>query len=106
MLESELARSGLSLEDYRGRLQGVLKLLGVDSLNNLLTDLGLGRKTGAIVAEKFFEEVQAKGSKNKVSGSLILEDHNIEGVTVVYAKCCMPGMVIPLKLIQILTGEL
>ena len=42
MLESELARSGLSLEDYRGsRLQGVLKLLGVDSLNNLLTDLGL-----------------------------------------------------------------
>ena len=98
MLESELARSGLSLEDYRGsRLQGVLKLLGVDSLNNLLTDLGLGRKTGAIVAEKFFEEVQAKGSKNKVSGSLILEDHNIEGVTVVYAKCCMPVYGDPIK---------
>ena len=98
MLESELARSGLSLEDYRGsRLQGVLKLLGVDSLNNLLTDLGLGRKTGAIVAEKFFEEIQAKGSKNKVSGSLILEDHNIEGVTVVYAKCCMPVYGDPIK---------
>ena len=69
MLESELARSGLSLEDYRGsRLQGVLKLLGVDSLNNLLTDLGLGRKTGAIVAEKFFEEIQAKAQKTKFLG--------------------------------------
>ena len=57
----------------------------------------MGRKTGAIVAEKFFEEVQAKGSKNKVSGSLILEDHNIEGVTVVYAKCCMPVYGDPIK---------
>ncbi len=91
MLESELKRSGLSLRDYRGsRLKKVLKLIGVDTLNQLLTDLGLGKKTGNIVAERFFEGLQIrKNSKDSVK-ALVLSDHKIEGVTVVYAKCCMP----------------
>jgi len=55
MLESELQRSGKSLEDYRGStLKRVLDSIGVTSLNKLLIELGSGKRTGNIVAERFY----------------------------------------------------
>ena len=55
MLESELQRSGKSLKDYRGStLKRVLDSIGVSSLNKLLTELGSGKRTGNIVAERFY----------------------------------------------------
>ena len=93
MLEAELKRSGHSLEEYRGgKLNNVLKMIGVKSLNELLTDLGLGKRTGNLVAERFYEGLQIR---KDVSGKLhpvTLIDHKIEGVSVRYAKCCMPVM--------------
>ena len=42
LLESELKRSGKALKEYRGNiLRKILKRLGVKSLNQLLTDIGL-----------------------------------------------------------------
>ena len=56
MLESELKRGGVSLDQYRGNtMSRILKMIGVRSLNELLTDLGLGKKTGKFVAERFYE---------------------------------------------------
>jgi len=57
MLESELHRSGKSLEDYRGStLKRVLDSIGVTSLNKLLIELGSGKRTGNIVAEDFIQD--------------------------------------------------
>jgi len=56
MLESELKRGGVSLAEYpRKTLSRILEVIGVKSLSALLTDLGSGKKTGALVAERFFE---------------------------------------------------
>ena len=91
MLESELKRAGHSLEDYRGgRLNSVLQMLGVKSLNQLLTDLGLGKRTGNLVAERFYEGLQIRKDVTGELHPVVLVDNKIEGVSVRYAKCCMP----------------
>jgi RelA/SpoT family (p)ppGpp synthetase len=91
MLESELKRGGVSLNEYRGsRMSRILELIGVKSLNELLTDLGSGKKTGALVAERFFAALKIKKNKNPKLKAMVLSDHQIEGVSVIYAKCCMP----------------
>ncbi|MDA9634295.1 RelA/SpoT family protein [Pseudomonadota bacterium] len=91
MLESELKRGGISLDEYRGsRMSRILEMIGVKSLNELLTDLGSGKKTGALVAERFFAGLKIKKNKNPKPKAMILSNHQIEGVSVIYAKCCMP----------------
>ena len=58
LLENELKRSGKSLDDYRGSLlKESLHSAGVKSLNRLVTDIGLGRKTSSLVAEKFYDGI-------------------------------------------------
>ena len=91
MLESELKRGGVTLDEYRGStMSRILEMIGVKSLNELLTDLGSGNKTGALVAERFFSGLNIKKSKNSKLKAMVLSDHQIEGVSVIYAKCCMP----------------
>ena len=91
MLESELKRGGVTLDQYRGStMSRILEMIGVKSLNELLTDLGSGNKTGALVAERFFSGLNIKKSKNPKLKAMVLSDHQIEGVSVIYAKCCMP----------------
>ena len=91
VLESELKRGGVSLDQYRGStMSRILEMIGVKSLNELLTDLGSGKKTGALVAERFFSGLNIKKNKNSKLKAMVLSDHQIEGVSVIYAKCCMP----------------
>ena len=92
MLETELKRSGLKLSDYKGAtLKKVLKSIGVSSLTKLITELGKGQRTGNIVAERFYEGLQIrKGSPEQKINPLKLSDNKIEGVSVVFAKCCKP----------------
>jgi len=92
MLESELQRSGKSLKDYRGStLKRVLDSIGVTSLNKLLTELGSGKRTGNIVAERFYSGLKIrKESDSKKIKPVYIHDNHIEGVSVVFAKCCHP----------------
>ena len=92
MLESELQRSGKSLKDYRGNtLKRVLASIGVTSLNKLLTELGSGKRTGNIVAERFYSGLKIrKDSDSKKIKPVFIHDNHIEGVSVVFAKCCHP----------------
>ena len=91
MLESELKRGGVSLAEYPGKtLSRILEVIGVKSLSTLLTDLGSGKKTGALVAERFFEGLNISKEKSISIQAMVLTDHQIEGVSVIYAKCCMP----------------
>ena len=92
MLESELQRSGKSLKDYRGStLKRVLDSIGVSSLNKLLTELGSGKRTGNIVAERFYSGLKIRKDKDsKKIKPVFIHDNHIEGVSVVFAKCCHP----------------
>ena len=91
MLESELKRGGISLAEYpRNTLSRILEVIGAKSLSALLTDLGSGKKTGVLVAERFFEGLNISKGKSISIQAMVLADHQIEGVSVIYAKCCMP----------------
>ena len=91
MLESELKRGGVSLAEYpRNTLSRILEVIGAKSLSALLTDLGSGKKTGVLVAERFFEGLNISKDKSISIQAMVLADHQIEGVSVIYAKCCMP----------------
>ena len=91
LLESELKRSGKALKEYRGNiLRKILKRVGVKSLNQLLTDIGLGRKTSTIVAERFYDGLQIRKDKRNAVKSFELKNNKIDGLGVIYAKCCMP----------------
>ena len=91
MLEAELKRGGVSLSEYRGStMSRILAVIGVKSLSELLTDLGSGKKTGALVAERFFEGLSISKDKSISIQAMVLADNQIEGVSVIYAKCCMP----------------
>ena len=91
MLETELKRGGVSLSEYRGStMSRILDVIGVNSLSKLLTDLGSGKKTGALVAERFFEGLNISKDKSISIQAMVLTDNQIEGVSVIYAKCCMP----------------
>ncbi len=91
MLESELKRGGVTLDSYRGsKMSRILEIIGVKSLNELLTDLGLGKKTGALVAERFFSGQKTIKNQSSELKAMVLTDNQIEGVSVIYAKCCMP----------------
>ena len=90
MLETELKRAGSSLSEYRGSyLKKILDSIGVTSLNNLLTDLGLGKRTGSIIAERFYSGLQIREGIEEPNPVIIL-DNRIESVTVRFAKCCRP----------------
>ena len=90
MLESELKRAGSSLSEFRGSsLKKILDSIGVTSLNTLLTELGLGKRTGNIIAERFYSGLQIREGIKKPNPVLII-DNRIEGVSVRFAKCCFP----------------
>ena len=90
MLETELKRGGKSLNEYRGgALKKILDSIGVTSLNKLMTDLGLGKRTGSIIAERFYSGLQIREGIEEPKPVLIL-DNKIESVTVRFAKCCLP----------------
>ena len=91
MLESELKREGSQLSDYRGNaLQRVLSAIGATTLSQLLTDLGLGKKTSNIVAERFRVGKESSDSEILKSENMVISDHLLAGVSVIYAKCCLP----------------
>ena len=90
MLETELKRGGSSLSEYRGSsLKKILNSIGVSSLNKLLTELGLGKRTGSIIAERFNSGLQIREGIKDVKPVLIV-DNKIESVTVRFARCCLP----------------
>ena len=86
MLETELKRGGTSLDEYRGSsLKKILDSIGVTSLNKLLTDLGLGKRTGSIIAERFYSGLQIREGIKEPKPVLII-DNKIESVTVRFAQ--------------------
>ena len=51
---------------------------------------GLGKRTGNLVAERFYEGLQIRKDVSEELHPVTLIDNKIEGVAVRYAKCCMP----------------
>ena len=64
-----------SLKEYRGgTLKKILDSIGVTSLNKLMTELGLGKRTGSIIAERFYSGLQIREGIEEPKPVLILDN--------------------------------
>ena len=88
LLEDSLQESGIELKEYPAeKLRSVFDVLGVRSLNQLLVDIGSGRRTSNIVSQSFTESLSNK--KNEFISQLRIGSSKKYGA-IKFPECCYP----------------
>ncbi|MEJ2593409.1 MAG: bifunctional GTP diphosphokinase/guanosine-3',5'-bis pyrophosphate 3'-pyrophosphohydrolase [Candidatus Thiodiazotropha sp.] len=90
LLDKALSGFGLTLEQVpQDRIDAQLAELKLDSLDQLLRDIGLGNRMAQIVARRFADqEPQPEGTTPEVHKPLAVQ--GTEGMVVSFARCCHP----------------
>ncbi len=95
LLEKELLTINLQLDHFdRTHIDEVISNFNMESLNELLEDIGLGNKMPLLVAKRFAQEDAAETIKldntehNSITSPLVIKGS--EGMVVTLAKCCHP----------------
>jgi RelA/SpoT family (p)ppGpp synthetase len=90
LLNRALADLSLSLESVsEDRLKRLLEEYGMENLDTLLEQIGLGNRMAPLVARAFADEGEG-ASRDEKSGSRPLVIKGTEGTVVQFAKCCRP----------------
>jgi len=93
LLNKILAGHGTQLEKLSAeRIQTALEELKMGSLDDLLSDVGLGNRMAHIAAQKLLPEepVVATPKTKKEAKQISLAIRGSEGMVMSYAKCCYP----------------
>jgi RelA/SpoT family (p)ppGpp synthetase len=108
LLNNELSGYSLSVEALSAeKVKALLKELHLDSLDQLLEDIGLGNRMAVLVARRFESSMQASMQKSGFKGAISrympswlkagkgASNHPLmikgtEGMVVSFAKCCRP----------------
>ncbi len=72
------------------RLERLLEELGLSTLDELLAEIGLGRRMAPIVARSLAGRLAGSEESHSIPGALPLAIRGTEGMVVTYAKCCYP----------------
>ena len=81
---------GMELSEYPNeQLKGVFDLLGVRSLNQLLVDIGSGRKRSNMVAQSFAEGLRGSVKSKEVASELKIGSSKKYGA-IKFPECCFP----------------
>ncbi|RPG44755.1 MAG: bifunctional (p)ppGpp synthetase/guanosine-3',5'-bis(diphosphate) 3'-pyrophosphohydrolase [Gammaproteobacteria bacterium TMED112] len=90
LLEDSLHDAGMELSEYPNeQLKGVFNLLGVRSLNQLLVDIGSGRKRSNVVSQSFAEGLRGFSSSKVVAAELKIGSSEKYGA-IKFPECCYP----------------
>ena len=90
LLEDSLHDAGMELSEYPNeQLKGVFNLLGVRSLNQLLVDIGSGRKRSNVVSQSFAEGLRGFSSSKVVASELKIGSSEKYGA-IKFPECCYP----------------
>jgi len=93
LLNKILAGHGTQLEKLEAdEVQSALEALGVESMDALLSDIGLGNRMAHMVAQKLLPEepVVATPSSAKEARQSFLAIRGSEGMVMSFARCCHP----------------
>lgn len=89
LLEQALSEYNIKLNRRNNdHLSGVIQKLGVDSLNELLEDIGLGKRAGNIVATQISNLINE--TDKAATLPVALEISGTEGLAIKYGQCCNP----------------
>ena len=90
LLEDSLQESGIELREYPAeKLRSVFDVLGVRSLNQLLVDIGSGRRTSNIVSQSFTENLKRSNRKSESVSQLKIGSSKKYGA-IKFPECCYP----------------
>ena len=90
LLEDSLQDAGIELSEYPNeQLKGVFNLLGVRSLNQLLVDIGSGRKRSNLVSQSFAEGLRGSSKSKEVASELKIGSSKKYGA-IKFPECCYP----------------
>lgn len=91
LIEGILAASHVSLTDYDSKTwQEILQDFGVDSIEILYEEVGLGKRMAPLVAQRLLSYQPQKSSAIKAQKRGVLTIKGTEGLVVTYAHCCYP----------------
>ena len=68
----------------------VLKETGSKSRQDLLTDIGLGRRLNMVIAKQLAKMSDGESSRFDTNSGGVITLHGNEGMAIQYAKCCRP----------------
>jgi len=94
LLEKELLTLHLHLENIEeSRIQALLKVMAVQSMNELLEDIGLGNKMPFLIAKRLTQDdiganIKLDDTDKTMQAPLIIK--GTEGMVITLAKCCRP----------------
>ena len=94
LLEKELDAMNIQLENIsESRIQELLKVMSLQSFDELLEDIGLGNKMPFLIAKRMTQDninanIKLNGSDKIQQTPLIIK--GTEGMVITLAKCCRP----------------
>ena len=89
LLNQALANFKFSLGDIKEmQWDKLLRDSGAKSRQDILGDIGLGKRLGAVVARQLLSLGESHPYENKAPGSVVI--HGSEGMAVQFARCCKP----------------
>ncbi len=91
LLEESLQDSGIDLKEFPNeQLKEVFNVLGARSLNQLMVDIGSGRRTSNFVSESFAETLRGKKRKiSKIISEIKVGSSKKYGA-IKFPECCYP----------------
>ena len=91
ILEDSLKDSGIELKEFPNeQLKQVFTVLGVRSLNQLLVDIGLGKKRSNLVTESFAEALRGRKKRITKTTSQIKIGSTKKYGALRFPECCYP----------------
>lgn len=91
LLNKCLSKINMSIQDLsQSRIKRVVKEYGLKSLNDLLTQIGLGNRIPQLVVRHLLPEQTDALDKSGKERGLSLDIRGTEGMVVHYGRCCHP----------------
>ena len=90
LLEDSLQDAGIELKEYPNeQLKGVFDLLGARSLNQLMVDIGSGRRRSNVVSQSFAEGLRGRKQTKDIGADLRIGSSKKYGA-IHFPECCYP----------------
>ena len=90
LLEDSLHDAGIELKEYPSeQLKGVFNILGARSLNQLLVDIGSGRRRSNVVSQSFAEGLRGRKQTKDIGADLRIGSSKKYGA-IHFPECCYP----------------
>ncbi len=88
LLDKALQEEGTSLAELpQERLDALLERLGYEALDDLLRDIGLGKRLANLVARRLLDRAEGEGGEGRAAPLVV---QGTEGMVLNFAKCCTP----------------